>query len=130
MNEDWIFLLRRRLSRTWRKALIFSDKMCASTPMGNCSLSIKPSKKNSKTFLDGTRGNIKDAWLGNNRYCARWNIPKENFPRSLKASSSSRRQCRVPVQETVNARIRPMPPACNATTNPSAHIRGIRPPAD
>jgi FkbM family methyltransferase len=24
-----------------------------------------------------------DAWLGNNRYCARWNIPKENFPRSL-----------------------------------------------
>jgi FkbM family methyltransferase len=24
-----------------------------------------------------------DAWLGKNRYCARWNIPKENFPRCL-----------------------------------------------
>ena len=24
-----------------------------------------------------------DAWLRSNRYCARWNIPKENFPRSL-----------------------------------------------
>jgi FkbM family methyltransferase len=24
-----------------------------------------------------------DTWLEENRYCARWNIPKENFPRSL-----------------------------------------------
>src|ERR1700728_2150754 len=24
-----------------------------------------------------------DAWVGKNRYCARWNIPKESFPRCL-----------------------------------------------
>ena len=39
-NEGWNFLPGRRSSRTWRKALIFSDKMCASIPTGNCSSSL------------------------------------------------------------------------------------------
>jgi len=39
-NEAWSFLLRRQSSPTWRKVLIFSDKTCASIPMGNCSSSL------------------------------------------------------------------------------------------
>src|ERR1700758_2132763 len=39
-NEASNFLLRRRSSHTWRKALISSGKMCASIPMGNCSSSL------------------------------------------------------------------------------------------
>ena len=35
-NEGLNFLPRRRLSRTWRKALISSDKTCAGTLTGNC----------------------------------------------------------------------------------------------
>jgi RNA-directed DNA polymerase len=39
-NEAWNFLLRRRSSPTWRKVLISSDRTCASTQTGNCSLSL------------------------------------------------------------------------------------------
>ena len=58
-NEGLNFLRRRPSSRTWRKALISSDKTCAGIPNGK--LLIKPSKKNVKTFLDGIRGIIKAA---------------------------------------------------------------------